>query len=77
MSDFVNSPPHYTQGSIEVIDLMLDQFDFEAVKIHCICNALKYICRHEQKGGDEDLKKAIFYLRFAVGDDPRNGSSVK
>ena len=77
MSDLVNSPPHYTQGDIEVIDMMIEQFDFEAVKIYCICNAFKYLCRHEEKGGDEDLKKAIWYLRFAVGDDPRNGSSVK
>lgn len=69
--DMVNSPDHYVQGNVEVIDAMVDQFDFATVKTHCVLNAFKYVCRFQKKGGDEDLKKAIWYLRFAVGDDPR------
>ncbi len=69
--DSINSPKHYTNGDIEVIDFMLSQFGWEAVRSFCILNANKYISRHSLKNGDEDLKKAIWYLRFAVGDDPR------
>ena len=29
-------------------------------------NAVKYICRHRQKGGKQDLEKAIHYLELAL-----------
>lgn len=29
-------------------------------------NAIKYICRHRQKGGATDLQKAIHYLELAL-----------
>ena len=29
-------------------------------------NAIKYICRHKQKGGKQDLEKAIHYLELAL-----------
>ena len=29
----------------------------------CVCNALKYIYRHRNKNGVEDIKKADWYLK--------------
>jgi hypothetical protein len=29
-------------------------------------NAIKYICRYKQKGGLEDIKKAIHYLELVL-----------
>jgi hypothetical protein len=56
-ADMVNSPPHY-QGtrweSIEIIEALGNQFR--------LGNALKYIFRHQRKGGREDLLKARWYL---------------
>lgn len=55
--DEVNHPSHYNKGRIEVIDFIEDQqLDF------CLGNVIKYVCRHDKKGGLEDLRKAMFYL---------------
>ena len=32
-------------------------------------NAIKYICRHKLKGGEEDVKKAIHYLKMILERD--------
>ena len=29
----------------------------------CESNAIKYLCRHRKKGGAQDLRKAIHYIR--------------
>ncbi len=55
--DMVNHPPHYAGTrweSIEIIEKLGNQFR--------LGNALKYIFRHQKKGGIEDLKKARWYL---------------
>jgi hypothetical protein len=58
--DFVNHPPHYTQGGIEHVDTVtawgLD---------YLLGNCTKYICRAGKKQGADvlqDLKKAQWYL---------------
>jgi hypothetical protein len=60
MSDPVNSPSHYTDGQIEVIDFIEDKkLDFH------LGNAVKYIARAGKKDPDkylEDLQKAQWYL---------------
>ena len=60
--DFVNHPPHYETGKFECIDVMRETQGDEAVKNFCICNALKYIYRHRNKNGIEDVKKAKWYI---------------
>ena len=60
--DKINSPMHYTAGSIEPIDYIesvTEQLSngFEGV---CVGNALKYISRQHLKNGVEDIKKAIW-----------------
>lgn len=61
LSDSVNSPSHYTDGKIEVIDYIEDK------KLgFCLGNAIKYISRAGKKDKDkevEDCKKAIWYLK--------------
>lgn len=56
--EMVNHPKHYTQGTIEVSDFIIDQkLDFLAG------NIVKYVCRHKFKGTPvQDLKKARWYL---------------
>lgn len=60
--DNVEHPVHYTGTSIECIDAMTETQGEEAVKNFCICNAFKYLWRHDKKNGVEDVKKALWYL---------------
>lgn len=70
--DAVNSPAHYNQGTIECIDAMRAAFGDDAVRIYCRLNAFKYQWRADYKGKSrQDLEKAIWYLRYSLGDDPR------
>lgn len=64
--DPVNRPAHYTSGGIECIDAMQAAFGEDAVKDFCLCNAFKYLWRHRQKNGVEDLKKARWYLNRLI-----------
>lgn len=60
MSDMVNHPSHYTDGSIEVIDFIEDK----RLNYHR-GNAVKYLCRAGKKDPEkevEDLQKAIWYI---------------
>lgn len=64
--DPVNHPAHYTSGSIECIDAIQAAFGDETVKDFCLCNAFKYLWRHRNKNGVEDLKKARWYLNRLI-----------
>ena len=64
--DNVNRPAHYTSGGIECIDAMQAAFGDKAVKDFCLCNAFKYLWRHKQKNGVEDLKKCRWYLNRLI-----------
>lgn len=61
--DAVNHPKHYTEGSVECIDAMIETQGVDAVMNYCICNAFKYLWRHRNKGGVEDIKKSHWYLK--------------
>lgn len=61
--DPVNHPQHYTSGKYECIDVMVDVFGTEKVAVFCELNAFKYIYRTERKNGQEDLKKAVWYIK--------------
>jgi hypothetical protein len=41
---------------------MKEAFGEEAVSHFCICNAFKYLWRHANKEGFDDIRKAIWYL---------------
>lgn len=64
--DPVNRPAHYTSGGIECINAMRAAFGVEAVKDFCLCNAFKYLWRHRNKNGVEDLKKCRRYLNRLI-----------
>ena len=64
--DVVSKPRHYASTSIECIDAMRETQGDEAVKHFCECNAFKYLWRHNEKNGDEDIRKASWYLNKAV-----------
>lgn len=61
-ADNVNHPTHYKVHKHECIDEMVAVFGVEAVKCFCKCNAWKYRYRSVAKNGEEDLKKADWYL---------------
>lgn len=63
-NDAVNSPAHYTDGKIEVIDFIEDK----ALNFH-LGNAVKYISRAGKKDPAklvEDLEKAQWYLNRVI-----------
>ena len=62
MNDPVNHPLHYTQGEIECIDAIRASMSKEAFEGYLKGNAVKYLWRYQQKGGNQDLQKAEWYL---------------
>ena len=57
------NPAHYKdRTSIECIDNMRLIFGNQRVTDFCIVNAYKYLSRYKYKNGNEDLKKAKWYL---------------
>ena len=70
--DPVNSPLHYKRSDIQCIDAMKQTTSKEGFEEYCRLNAFKYIWRANNKANKEqDMKKAIWYLRMSIGDDPR------
>ncbi len=66
--DPVERPSHYTQAAIECIDAIEAALTPEEFRGYCKGNALKYVWREKRKGGDEDARKALWYLRRLTGD---------
>ena len=60
--DNVNSPEHYTHGTIECINAMISAYGVDAVMNFCQCNAFKYLWRFENKNKIEDLDKLMWYI---------------
>ena len=61
--DMVNHPAHYTQGGIECIDCIKSAIVGKVgIEAFCVGNAIKYLCRYEEKNGVEDVKKARWYI---------------
>lgn len=70
--DPVDRPEHYNLGDVECIDGIRSMLGGAAFRQYCRGQVMKYVWRAPYKGGyEEDLKKALFYLRFACGEDPR------
>lgn len=55
---------HYATKNIQPIDYIL-QNDLG----YCEGNVIKYVSRWKEKGGVEDLRKAIHYLEFLIEDN--------
>ena len=64
MTDLVNHPPHYTAGGIECIDAIEAAVSgLQPFEGYCVGNAIKYLWRWKHKGGQQDLEKAVWYIR--------------
>ena len=61
MTDMVEHPPHYGQGTIECIDYIEDFLSNEEYIGYLRGNIAKYNHRWRYKNGVEDLKKAQWY----------------
>ena len=63
MADLVNNPPHY-QGKVECIDAIEAAIDgLEGMEAMCTGNAIKYLFRWKKKGWEQDLEKAMWYIK--------------
>lgn len=58
-------PNHYTECSLECIEVMKIAFGKKATYDFCKMNAFKYLWRYKNKNGGEDLEKAKNYLGMA------------
>ncbi len=76
--DAVNTPPHYKQGSVECIDAIRAALTDIEFRGYCKGNVIKYVWREKLKGKDEDLKKAMAYLKYisAKGAEPSTTAPV-
>ena len=73
--DVVNHPSHYCQeGSIECIDEMIMIFGPEMVMAFCLCNVWKYRKRAIYKNGEEDMRKADWYMNKYAELDSKYGN---
>lgn len=59
---------HYKQYKIQPVEYAM------ANKLnYCQANAIKYVTRYKDKGGIEDLKKAIHNLEILIELEEKNG----
>lgn len=66
-TDMVSHPPHYTAGGIECIDaLEAATQGLAGIEAIDTANAIKYLWRWKHKNGEEDLKKAIWYITHLI-----------
>lgn len=64
--DNVVHPNHYVKGGIECIQAIKASLSLEGFLGYCKGNVIKYLWRYEDKGHEEDLKKAEQYIRFMI-----------
>lgn len=67
MSDKINSPSHYTQGSMETIDIIKAMTEnLTGFEGYLVGNIVKYLHRFKYKNGVEDLQKSAWYVQRLV-----------
>lgn len=65
--EHVNHPDHYQLNGMEAIDIIAAvSKEYSGVAAFDVGNALKYIVRAKHKNGEEDIKKAIWYLNHLL-----------
>jgi hypothetical protein len=62
LSETVDHPAHYNASGIECIEAIEAALTPEEFRGFIKGNALKYVWREKHKGGNNDLKKAAWYL---------------
>lgn len=83
MTDFM-TPAHYVlEDGSDSMDLIAKILGREQFKGFLRGNALKYLIRYEQKGGVDDLRKALDYIERLANleedpvDEVREGGVIK
>jgi len=66
------SPDYYKRGNIEVADFILDQS-----MSFLEGNVVKYLVRHKEKSGINDLRKARWYLDKLIEEQLKHGEENK
>jgi hypothetical protein len=66
------SPDYYKKGNIEVTDFILDQS-----MSFLEGNVVKYLVRHKEKSGINDLRKARWYLDKLIEEQLKHGEENK
>tara|TARA_R100000789_G_scaffold1627_2_gene4942 strand:- start:342 stop:569 length:228 start_codon:yes stop_codon:yes gene_type:complete len=66
------SPDYYKRGNIEVTDFILDQS-----MSFLEGNVVKYLVRHKEKSGINDLRKARWYLDKLIEEQLKHGEENK
>lgn len=72
MKHNITSPAHYKTGNIEVITILRKKLTREQFRGFCIGNIIKYTFRGEHKGGADDYRKAIQYLKWLIQEEEKN-----
>ena len=73
-NDMVNHPQHYTDGKIECIEYIQDKLTPEEFKGYIKGNVIKYLTRERHKNGEEDIRKAQWYLNRLVSALEKDGA---
>lgn len=66
MVDMVNHPEHYNQNGVETIDIIKASMADECYYGFLMGNVVKYLDRYQFKNGQQDLKKAQWYIKEFV-----------
>jgi hypothetical protein len=70
IEDLINKPQHYHKNEIDVNGYLEKHFPKEAnvtvAEGFYIGNIIKYVSRHKEKGGKQDLEKALFNLNKLI-----------
>ena len=66
MSDAINKPAHYNQGSIECIEAMKIVLTPEEFRGYLKGNVFKYLWREKDKNGNEDIRKGKSYYDWLI-----------
>jgi len=68
MKDYIN-PSHYQRDGMECIDAIKAAVqNLSGAEAYATGSAIKYLWRWKEKGGAEDLQKAIWYIKDMIGD---------
>jgi len=68
MKDYIN-PSHYQRDGMECIDAIKAAVqNLSGAEAYATGAAIKYLWRWKEKGGAEDLQKAIWYIKDMIGD---------
>ena len=68
MTDKIN-PSHYQRDGMECIDAIKAAVqNLSGAEAYCTGSSIKYLWRWKEKGGKDDLNKAIWFIRDMIAE---------